>query len=143
MPRRRERTLAGRIRQTSLRTLRRLVVRARATLRGERALYFVLFIFIGIVGGVVGSLFRWLGFSFQALYFSSTAPLLEVARELPWYMKILAPAGGALLCGLVVQYLLKGSSGEGVAELMEAVVLRQRNVEMRPSLIKSLGSLFL
>lgn len=135
------------MRQRALRALRRAVVRARATLRGERALYFVLFIFVGVVGGLVGSLFRWLGFAFQTLYFSSyftkTGTLLEIARELPWQMKILAPMGGALLCGLVVRYLLKGGGGEGVSELMEAVVLRQRHVEMRPAILKSLGSLFL
>jgi CIC family chloride channel protein len=59
-------------------------------------------------------------------------------------MKILAPAGGALLAGLIIHVVLKGSAaGGGVAEIMEAVALRQRSLGLKASLLKSLGSVLM
>jgi CIC family chloride channel protein len=143
LPRRKAATLRRRIRDEAARAARRLLVRVRATLRGERALYFVLFVLIGAAGGLVGSGFRFLGMLFQRIIFSLPGSLLEVASQIPWYMRVLTPAGGALLAGIVVHYLLRGAGGGGVAEVMESVALRQRSLPLRGALLKSLGSLFL
>ena len=122
------------------RIARRLVVRARATLRGERALYFVLFILIGIIGGLVGTAVRWGGLALHTIFFASSAPLLQAAHGIPWYMKLAVPTGGALLTGIIVHFFLKGAPGGGVAEIMEAVALRQRTLRMRTALLKALGA---
>ena len=143
MPRSRARGLSGRILEDLFRSRRRLAVRARAALRGERAIYFVLFVLIGVIGGLAGAAFRWLGALFQRIYFSEPGSLIQVALGLPWYMKILAPAGGALLAGLLIKYVLKGGGGEGVAEVMEAVAFRKRNLSLRRATLKSLAALFL
>ena len=125
------------------RLLRHVVVRARVALRAEAASYFVLFLLVGAMGGLVGSAFRWLALVFQTLYFSSTGSLIEAARALPWYMRVLSPAGGALLAGLVLHYLMRGVGGGGVSEVMEAVALRARTLSMKAAALKSLGALFL
>ncbi len=143
MPRLEPHGVAGWIREKTARRVRRLVVRARAYLRGERGLYFVLFVLVGVVGGLVGSGFRWLGVAFQRIYFASGGSLIEVAEALPWQLRLLPPAGGALLAGLIVHFFLRGSGSGGVAEIMEAVALRERSLSLRPAILKSLGSLFL
>ena len=143
MPHSRSKTLGGRLKARIARVRRRLVVRARATLRNERGFYFVLFVVIGGVGGLAASGFRWLAHAFHTLYFASPASMLEAARDLSWPMKVLAPAGGALLAGLVVHYLVRGAKGEGIAEIMETVILKQRNLTLRSTILKPLASLFL
>src|SRR5262245_43384333 len=141
--RRAARTLRNRLRIESTRSFRRLVVRARAALRGERAFYFVLFVIVGAVGGLIGGAFRWLGHVFQTIYFADSGSLLEVASRLPWYMRILSPAGGALLAGIIIHYILKGSAGGGVSEVMESVAFRQRSLSPQTTALKSLGSMLL
>src|SRR6266853_6618630 len=133
----------GRLKAELSRSYRRLIIRARASLRGERGLYFILFVVVGAVGGLAGSGFRWLASGFQTLYFAHYGSIVEAAEHLPWYMRILAPAGGALLAGLVVQYLLKGARGEGIAEIMETVILKQRGLTLRSAILKPLAALLL
>jgi len=125
------------------RVSRRLIVRARATLRNERGFYFVIFVVVGAAGGVAGSGFRWLARGFQSLYFASSGSMIEAAQHLPWQMRILAPAGGALLAGLIVHFLLHGTRGEGISEIMEAVALKQRALSLRTAILKPLGALLL
>jgi CIC family chloride channel protein len=125
------------------RTYRRLIIRSRATLRGERGLYFVLFVAVGAMGGLAASGFRWLASGFQAVYFAHYGSMIEAAEHLPWYMRIVAPAGGAFLAGLVVQYLLRGARGEGISEIMETVLLKRRNLTVRSAILKPLAALLL
>jgi len=76
------------------RTRRRLVIRARASLRGERGLYFVLFVAVGAISGFAGAGFRWLARGFQTLYFGQSGSMIDAAAHLPWFMRIAMPAGG-------------------------------------------------
>jgi hypothetical protein len=105
------------------RLLRGAVVRLRVLLRGERALYFLLFVLTGVIGGVVGAGVHWLGAGLQTVFLGSPGPMLAVAQKLPWAWRLVAPAAGALAAGVLIHIVLRGQGGGGVTEVMEAVAL--------------------
>lgn len=59
-------------------------------------------------------------------------------EKLPFWARILMPAVGALLGGLVSRFLIK--VGGSVGDVMEAVVIGRVNLSMRGTLLKSLAS---
>src|SRR5262249_40912775 len=135
-------------------TTSRMVARARALLsrlarlkrfidpswRGE-AFYVLLIVTMGVVGGLVGLAYR-LGLQlFQLIYFASSEDILTIATNLPWMRKLAAPAGGALIAALVLRYGLRGAPGEGMSEILEAVVLKEQMLRVRRALWKALSSL--
>lgn len=125
------------------RILRGIVVRMRVLLRGERALYFLLYVLTGVLGGFVASGVRWLSAGIQVIFYQSGGTLLAAASQLPWYWKLGAPAAGALIAGAIIHYALRSPESSGVAEIMEAVALKQREIPLRRSLLKALSSLVL
>src|SRR5450432_557516 len=66
--------------------------------------------------------------------------VLSAFQALPWYARILLPALGGGLAGLLgaVAATLKG--GHGVGEVMEAVALGKGRIALGPTLLKALGS---
>jgi CIC family chloride channel protein len=143
MKRIRSRKDAGTASTWTDRILRSIIVRMRVILRGERALYFLLFVLTGVIGGLVASGVRWLGVGLQTIFFGSSGSMLSIALSLPWYWRLAAPAAGALLAALVIHYAVRGSEGSGVSEIMEAVALRQRSLGLGRALLKSFSSLLL
>jgi CIC family chloride channel protein len=92
----------------------------------ERVYVIALVLGAGLLGAVVAVTVRYLGLGIQALVFWDTAEPLEVVERLSPAWRVLAPAGGGLVAGLLVSLLRRkgASSGEGVSEIMEAVSLR-------------------
>lgn len=125
------------------RILRGIIVRLRVLLRGERALYFLLFVLAGILGGLVAAGVRWASTGLQTIFFRHGGAFLEAAASVPWYWRLAAPAAGALAAGALIHYVLRTPEGSGVAEIMEAVALKQREIPFRRSLLKSISSLLL
>ncbi len=143
MPRRPARTDRWFLQERVERLLRGMVVRARFLLRGERALYFLLFVLVGVIGGLVASGIKWLGLGLQAAFFRSSETLLSAAQQVAWYERLLIPAAGALAAGLIVHLLVRGPEDAGVAELMEAVALRHQGPGLGPSLLRAFASVLL
>ncbi|HKY34289.1 MAG TPA: chloride channel protein [Candidatus Polarisedimenticolia bacterium] len=111
------------------------------TLRRAEASYVLLIVAIGVLGGLVGLLFR-LGLNvFQVIYFASSESIVTIVQNLSWQTRLAAPAGGALIAALVIKYGLKGGPSEGMSEIMEAVVLKEKALRVRPALWKALASL--
>lgn len=110
-------------------------------LRTTEASYLVLIVAVGIMGGLVGLLYQ-LGLRlFQLAYFASYESILVIAQSLSWQERLIRPAAGALIAALVIRYGLAQAGGEGMSEIMEAVVLKEKMLRVRRSLWKGLSSL--
>jgi CIC family chloride channel protein len=68
--------------------------------------------------------------------------VLDAFSRLPWELRLLVPAFGGALAGAmsIVAALFKG--GQGVGDVMEAVVLGRTRISLRLALSKALGSWF-
>src|SRR5262245_42631439 len=110
-------------------------------LRGTEASYGLLIVTVGLLGGLVGVLYQ-VGIRLcQIIYFASSGTILEIAKSLPWQRCLVAPAGGALLAAIIIKYSMRGAGTEGMAEIMEAVVLKEKLLSVRRSLWKGLSSM--
>jgi len=105
------------------------------------AWYVFLIVSVGFIGGMVGIMFRGGLQLFQVVYFASSATILDIARNLSWPALLAAPAAGALIAALIIRFGLKGSPGEGMSEILEAVVLKEKTLRVRRALWKGLSSL--
>lgn len=66
--------------------------------------------------------------------------VVSAARSAPIWLRLLAPAVGGLLAGLLGILVARAPAGQGVADVMEAVVLGRVRLSMRVTLLKSLSS---
>jgi CIC family chloride channel protein len=66
--------------------------------------------------------------------------IVSVLRKTPTWMRFLMPAVGGLLAGLVGLRTAHSPMGQGVGDVMEAVVLGRVHLSMRVTLLKSLAS---
>ncbi|HVY32105.1 MAG TPA: chloride channel protein [Polyangiaceae bacterium] len=66
--------------------------------------------------------------------------VVSAARSAPVWLRLLAPAVGGLLAGLLGILVARAPAGQGVADVMEAVVLGRVRLSMRVTLLKSLSS---
>jgi CIC family chloride channel protein len=66
--------------------------------------------------------------------------VVSAARQAPIWLRLLAPAIGGLLAGSLGILVARAPAGQGVADVMEAVVLGRVRLSMRVTLLKSLSS---
>jgi CIC family chloride channel protein len=67
--------------------------------------------------------------------------LVAVALQLPWWQRLIIPAIGGWLAGLILHFAARFARGEPSTDYMEAVVLGHGTIHLRPSLAKSASSL--
>lgn len=72
--------------------------------------------------------------------FGNGSDLVSAARAAPIWLRLLAPALGGLLAGLLGILVARAPAGQGVADVMEAVVLGRVRLSMSVTLLKSLSS---
>ena len=109
--------------------------------RRAEASYGILIVTMGLLGGLIGLLYR-LGLQlFQLVYFASSEDILVIAGSLSWQRRLVAPAAGALIAALIIKYGLKSATGEGMSEILEAVVLKEQMLRVRRALWKGLSAL--
>jgi CIC family chloride channel protein len=66
--------------------------------------------------------------------------VLSAFQALPWYARVLVPAAGGGLAGLLGALAAKLKGGHGVGDVMEAVALGKGRIALGPTLLKALGS---
>ncbi len=71
---------------------------------------------------------------------SGAHDVVAAMRAVPWWLRILLPAFGALLAGLLARLVARTKEGHGVADVMEAIVLGRVRLSLRITLLKSLAS---
>jgi len=106
----------------------------------ENSIMALLAIFVGLAGGYGAVGFRYLINYVQTLAYGSADNLLGVVTGVAWYWRIIIPALGGLVVGLLVYYFAREAKGHGVPEVMEAVALRGGVIRKRLVIVKSLAS---
>ena len=97
----------------------------------EHLSLYLLAIAVGILGGYGAILFRLLIEGCQLIFYQNRNDFLSFAHEVPFYLKVLIPAAGGLLVGLIVRWGTEKARGHGVPELIEAVVIRGGRISWR------------
>jgi CIC family chloride channel protein len=118
-----------------------LVERAHLFLKYTEHSYMVLVaIAIGLLGGLGAVGFRKCIQVFQAFAWWTDNVSLDYLRHLPMWWKVLTPAAGGLLVGLIVVRFAAEAKGHGVPEVMEAVALRGGRIRPRVVIAKLVAS---
>ncbi len=76
--------------------------------------------------GIAGVQWLWLG--------TMSETILDIARQLPWWLFLLAPATAGLLVGILLQWLMPSRRAEGVADVIEARALKGADIPLRDGL---------
>jgi len=100
----------------------------------------IIAVVIGVLGGYGAVLFRASIQFFQTIFYSSGREFLEIAGQVPWYVKLLMPAVGGAVVGPVIYFWAREAKGHGVPEVMEAVAVKGGHIRARVSAAKILAS---
>lgn len=95
---------------------------------------------VGVLGGLCAVGFRELIRIGQLVAWRTGSYTLDYIRELPAWWKVLAPASGGLIVGLIIHFLANEAKGHGVPEVIESVVLRGGRIRPRVVLAKMMAS---
>ena len=124
--------------------LRRIVAHLREahdSLRQTEQIYMVLVsVAIGLLGGLGAVGFRLLIQYLNRVAWHQGSPTLAYISGLPAWWKVLAPAVGGLLVGLIIHRFAREAKGHGVPEVMEAVAIRGGRIRPRVVVAKMFAS---
>ncbi len=108
----------------------------------EEALHLLLAGGVGLIGGLVNVVFYYAIHGSAWLFLDTARDPAEVAELASAWPRLLVPAGGGLLAGLVLHWGLKLVSGpHRSANLVEAVVAGDGRLSFRTGLVKTISSL--
>ncbi|WP_038763198.1 ClcB-like voltage-gated chloride channel protein [Burkholderia pseudomallei] len=96
---------------------------------------------VGIGGACATIAFREGIQLMQRALSGSSGSFVEMARRLPWYVRVWLPAAGGFLAGCVLLLATRGESKARKTDYMEAVALGSGVVPVRQSLWRSVSSL--
>ncbi|MHC4408013.1 MAG: chloride channel protein [Planctomycetota bacterium] len=98
---------------------------------------------VGIIGGLVGATYQILSKGLQRILIGPGS-LLEAANRLPAWQCVLIPFGGACLASFLGYGVARWKTGQGMADVMEAVSLRRmRDLSVSRTVLRALSSLAL
>jgi CIC family chloride channel protein len=127
--------------QTIFRTIGRILVNEFKRLRKtEHTFMVVVAVIIGVAGGFGAIFFRFAIRFFQGLFFGTWHYTLDYVLQLPWYVKLCAPALGGLMVGPIVYYFAREAKGHGVPEVMESIVKQSGAIHPRVMIAKVTAS---
>jgi len=115
--------------------------RIHANIKQIEHIYMVLIsVVVGLLGGLCAVGFRKFIHLGQMVAWQSPEFTMDYVRGLPVWWKILAPAAGGLVTGLIIYWFAREAKGHGVPEVMEAVALRGGRIRPRVVLAKMVAS---
>jgi CIC family chloride channel protein len=115
--------------------------RLHAGLRQTEQVYMVLVaIAIGLLGGLCAVGFRQFIQFVNRVAWQQGPYTLDYIAGLPWWWKVLAPAAGGLVVGIIIHRFASEAKGHGVPEVMEAVALRSGRIRPRVVVAKLVAS---
>ncbi|MDH3455679.1 MAG: chloride channel protein [Gemmatimonadota bacterium] len=123
--------------RATLSTLRRLHDGLRQT---EQIYMVVVAVVIGLLGGLCAVGFREFIQIVNRIAWHQGPYTLEYLSGLPFWWKLLAPAAGGLVVGIIIHTFAREAKGHGVPEVMEAVALRGGRIRPRVVIAKLLAS---
>ena len=108
---------------------------ARRLLRNDQALMAVIAALVGILVAYAAIAFRLSIGGVQWLSYGTSAEnLIGRVAELPIWQVLLVPTAGGLLVGLFLQFVMPGRRTMGVADVIEAMALRNGRMRFRDGL---------
>lgn len=96
-------------------------------------------VMVALVAGAFAIAFRGL-FAVVLRALSGTTDVVSAMTQAPPWARLLFPAAGGLLAGVLGRLVARARSGQGVGDVMEAVVLGRVHLSMRVTLLKSAAS---
>jgi CIC family chloride channel protein len=107
----------------------------------EDALFFVLCGVVGVVGSLVGAVFRKAAELVRDVFLGNYPTVLSAMENLAPWQRIAVPALGAFLAGLIL-WILRGAQegSQGVPDVMEVVLVGRKRTSVRSVLVRSLAS---
>jgi len=118
--------------------LRRFFRRAVGRVRYEHPILFLLALIVGVAGGYGAILFLEVIDAAGNLAFGvHESDLVSRLVTLDWWHILLAPVAGGLVIGLAIHVLMPRQRTEGVAEVIEAVALRDGRMDVRRALVNA------
>ncbi|MBK4737711.1 ClcB-like voltage-gated chloride channel protein [Noviherbaspirillum pedocola] len=96
---------------------------------------------IGVIGAFATIAFREGIASLQWLLTGSQATLVDTARALAPPMRLLLPAAGGVVAGLLLEWSRRIDTGKRPSDYMEAIVIGDGRIPLRQSLLRSLSSI--
>jgi CIC family chloride channel protein len=121
--------------------LLKFIRRSHANLRQAEHVYVMLVaLVVGLAGGLFAVAFRKLIGLGNSVAWHDASYTLGWIRSLPVWWKIITPAIGGLICGMIIYYFAREAKGHGVPEVMEAVALRGGRIRPRVVIAKMIAS---
>ncbi|MCE1164787.1 MAG: chloride channel protein [Bacteroidetes bacterium] len=106
----------------------------------EHLYIIILSIIIGTVAGFAAVGVRLLIHSITMLSFPGNGSLLDNMTALPWYLKVLIPAIGALIVGPMIYKFAPEAKGHGVPEVMASLIQKGGRIRPRVAIVKAIAS---
>lgn len=97
---------------------------------------------VGSLGGFGAILFSSMIEWVQLLFYQSGQDSVEFYQHIPFWRRLVMPAAGGLVAAGIVYFGAKEAKGHGVAEVIEAVALRDGIIRKRVAFVKILASAF-
>jgi CIC family chloride channel protein len=91
-------------------------------------------VIIGLLGGLGAAALKFLIHFFQRILWANEQYMA------PWYLKLIIPACGAFVVGLIIYFFSREAKGHGVPEVMEAIAIRNGVIRPRVVVGKVLAS---
>ncbi|HQP33563.1 MAG TPA: ClcB-like voltage-gated chloride channel protein [Polyangiaceae bacterium] len=96
---------------------------------------------VGLVGAASSSTFRALLFAVKTGVTGHSGGFVQTAEALPWWARLLLPAVGGLLAGVVLHSIKRVLPGLSSTDYMEAISVGDGVIRTRPTLLKILSAL--
>jgi len=126
---------------TSRWTFMRVLAKAKRLSRNEHLVLSVLSLVIGASAGAAVIGFREAIAVFQSIGYGTDSERLYLhLQQLPWWQIVTVPTVGGLIVGLLVRWLMPNKRPEGVADVIEASVLRGGTMSPRVGFAAALTS---
>ena len=118
------------------------LLRIRQKIRfSEEAFHLILAAGVGVIGGLVNVFFFYATESVKLLFLHRPGDIVEVAKMMDGWQRIVTPAAGGLVAGLILYWGLRVVGRQGTSNLLEVVVAGDGRLPFRTALIKFLSSL--
>ena len=97
---------------------------------------------IGFIGAVATIAFREAIAGLQWLFVGRSSSFVDMAESVPWYGRIVLPALGGVVGGLLLQLSRRFSPDGAASDYMEAIAIGDGRIPVRQGLARSASSLF-
>ncbi|MDR0239714.1 MAG: ClcB-like voltage-gated chloride channel protein [Deltaproteobacteria bacterium] len=96
---------------------------------------------IGYLGALLVLFFKESFSGIRYIFFHQSIGIIDLARALPWWGRLLLPAAGGAVAGIILDYALKRASRCSPDDYLEAIAIGDGRLSVRKTLLQSVASL--